>query len=107
MNRDSPIEPTREELIALIAAQAAEIAALKARIAELERRLGLDSSNSSRPPSSDGPRKPARLGSLREPSGKNAGGQKRPQGRDAAADGDAKMLSPIIIRQAAPNAARR
>ena len=43
MNPESPSEPTREELIALIKAQAAEIAALKARIAELERRLGLNS----------------------------------------------------------------
>jgi hypothetical protein len=39
MNRDAPVEPSREELIALIAAQAAEIAALRAHIAELERRL--------------------------------------------------------------------
>jgi transposase len=45
-NPDSQREPSREELIALIAAQAAEIAALKARIAELERRLGLNSLNS-------------------------------------------------------------
>jgi hypothetical protein len=45
MNADSPAEPSREELIALIAAQAAEIAALKAQIAELERRLGLNSSD--------------------------------------------------------------
>ena len=37
---DSRSEPSREELIALVAAQAAEIAALKAHIAELERRLG-------------------------------------------------------------------
>ena len=58
---ESPIEPSREELIALIAAQAAEIAALKARIAELERRLGLNSSNSGKPPSSDGLKKPARV----------------------------------------------
>jgi transposase len=35
-------------------------AGLKARITELERRLGRDSSNSSKPPSSDGLRKPAR-----------------------------------------------
>ena len=38
----------------MVAAQAGEIAALKAQIAELERRLGLNSSNSSKPPSSDG-----------------------------------------------------
>jgi transposase len=36
------------------------IAALQARVVELERRLGRDSSNSSKPPSSDGLRKPSR-----------------------------------------------
>src|SRR5271169_1325909 len=76
MNPDFPAEPSREELIALIAAQAAEIAALKAHIAELERRLGLNSSNSGKPPSSDGLKKPRRVSSLREPSGKKTGGQK-------------------------------
>ena len=75
MNLDSPAEPSREELIALIAAQAAEIAALKGHIAELERRLGLNSSNSGKPPSSDGLKKPARVSSLRERSGKKPGGQ--------------------------------
>jgi transposase len=54
MIRTTPREPSREELIALIAAQAAEIAALKALLAKLERRLGLNSSISSKPPSSDG-----------------------------------------------------
>jgi transposase len=53
-----------------------EIAALMARIGELERRLGLNSSNSGKPPSSDGLNKPARVSSLREPSGKKTGGQK-------------------------------
>jgi transposase len=80
MNPDSPAEPSREELIALIAAQAAEIAALKAHIAELERRLGLNSSNSGKPPSSDGLKKPARVTSLRERSGKKPGGQKGHKG---------------------------
>lgn len=80
MNRDVPIEPSKEELIALVKAQAAEIAALRARIAELERRLGLNSSNSGKPPSSDGLKKPSRVTSLREPSGKKPGGQKGHKG---------------------------
>jgi uncharacterized coiled-coil protein SlyX len=46
------------ELRAVNAAQAQAIAALKARAAELERRLGTDSSNSSKPPSSDDLRSP-------------------------------------------------
>src|SRR5271165_6085854 len=75
MTRESPIEPSREELVALIRTLSAENAALKARIAELERRLGLNSSNSSKPPSSDGLKKPARVSSLRESSGKKPGGQ--------------------------------
>ena len=80
MNGDSQSEPSREELIALIRAQAAEIAALKARVAELERRLGLNSSNSGKPPSSDGLKKPPRTRSLREPSDKPPGGQKGHKG---------------------------
>jgi transposase len=80
VDADSLGEPSREELIALIRAQAAEIAALKARIAELERRLGLNSSNSGKPPSSDGLKKPPRVRSLREPSDKPSGGQKGHQG---------------------------
>ena len=80
MNPESPSEPTRGELFALIKAQAAEIAALKVRIAELERRLGLNSSNSGKPPSSDGLKKPPRVTSLREPSDKPSGGQKGHKG---------------------------
>src|ERR1700758_5390198 len=81
-NPDSQREPSREELLALVAAQAAEIAALRARIAELERRLGLNSSNSSKPPSSDGLKKPPRVRSLREACGSRpSGGQKGHPGK--------------------------
>lgn len=60
---------SKDELIALLLAQSA-------RITELERRLGLNSTNSSKPPSSDGLKKPVRVSSLRERSGKKPGGQK-------------------------------
>jgi transposase len=67
-------EASREELLAVIAAQARAIEDLTAlnaeqagriavqaeRIAELERRLGRNSRNSSQPPSADGPAAPVR-----------------------------------------------
>src|SRR6516225_7264757 len=61
-------------------AQQALIAQLQERIAELERRLGLNSGNSGKPPSSDGLKKPPRTRSSREPSGKKPGGQKGHKG---------------------------
>jgi transposase len=86
MIRDTPKEPSREELIALVAALQADNAFLKARLAELERRLGLNSSNSGKPPSSDGLKKPARVSSLRDRSGKKETGRAEgPQRRDPAA----------------------
>jgi transposase len=80
---ESQREPSREELVALVAVQAAEIGALKAEIAELKRRQGLNSSNSGKPPSSDGLKKPPRdnrTRSTREPSGRPSGGQKGHKG---------------------------
>src|SRR5690242_6236396 len=55
------------------AALRAENAVLQARIRELEARLGQNSSNSSRPPSSDPPQAPARPKA--PPSGRKRGGQ--------------------------------
>ncbi len=74
-----PGNPTIEELLSIIAAQQVQIGSLSARVAELERQLGL---NSGKPSSSDGLAKPAfRGGSLRERSGKEPGGQKGHPGR--------------------------
>ena len=75
-NSDSRDASAAVSLEAVIAAREAVIGELRARIAELERRLGLNSGNSGKPPSSDGLGKhPARVGSLRERSGKKPGGQ--------------------------------
>jgi transposase len=68
---DAVIAALRAEIVQL----RAENAALLGRLAELERRLGLNSCNSGKPPSSDGLKKPPRVSSLREPSGKTTGGQ--------------------------------
>jgi transposase len=69
---EAVIEALRAENVLL----RAEVVALTGRLAELERRLGLNSSNSGQPPSSDGLKKPPRVSSLREPSGKKTGGQR-------------------------------
>ena len=80
MDRTALEQLSKHDLIALLLAQearhVAEMAAMQARTAELERRLGLNSSNSGKPPSSDGLKKPVRVSSLREQSGKKTGGQK-------------------------------
>jgi hypothetical protein len=79
MDRVALNKLTKGELIELLLAQearhVAEMAGLRERTAELERRLGLNSGNSGKPPSSDGLKKPPRVGNLRQPSGKQTGGQ--------------------------------
>ena len=68
-----------DDVVSLLAAKDAEIAALVARVTELEglvaalhAQLGRDSSNSGKPPSSDSPfiKKPAAKRSVRTRSGK-------------------------------------
>lgn len=75
-------QPTYDELAVLVVRLArvieelrVEVAALRVENAELKRRLGMDSTNSSKPPSSDSPfAKPAPK-SLRGKSGRKPGGQ--------------------------------
>ena len=72
------LPPEVEELVASLMRR---IKALETENAELRRRLDLDSSNSSKPPSSDGlKKKPRILSSLRTRSGKPSGGQKGHRG---------------------------
>jgi len=70
------------ELEATNAALQAELAAVRAEIADLRARLGLDSSNSSRPPSTDSPfkRPPPQ-----PPTGRKPGGQPGHKGNHRAA----------------------
>ena len=51
------------------------VASLSAQVTELGRRLGVDSSNSSEPPSSDGPNRPRRVSSTRRKTDRKPGGQ--------------------------------
>jgi hypothetical protein len=74
--------PSYDELAALVIEQARAIMELRARVgaleaenAELKRRLGMDSTNSSKPPSSDSPFIKPTPKSLRRASGRKPGGQ--------------------------------
>ena len=69
------------EVEELVASLLRRIEALEAENAELRRRLDLDSTNSSKPPSSDGlKKKPRVLKSLRTRTGKRSGGQRGHRG---------------------------
>src|SRR3990172_1742521 len=64
-----------DEVVALVGELLQAIAILAKRVQELEDKLGKNSTNSSKPPSSDGPNKPKRTRSLRKSSGKKSGAQ--------------------------------
>jgi transposase len=66
-----------DAVFVLVSALQDQVETLSARVKELENRLGKNSKNSSKPPSTDGFRKPV---SLRPKSGRKPGGQKGHQG---------------------------
>jgi transposase len=77
MDTPPPQDPRDLRIAQLEAALAASQTALSIaleRIAQLERRLGMDSTNSSKPPSTDPPKTRAQR-RTRKPSGKSQGGQ--------------------------------
>lgn len=85
-----PPRPSYDELAALVGDQAARIdaqdamiSALRSEVAELRRRLGMDSTNSSKPPSSDG------LGRKQRSSPSGSSGKR---GKPRGAPGATKML---------------
>ena len=86
-NYDKIGSRNRETLKKLTEAEKDElILALIAKIAELEARLNQNSSNSSKPPSSDGFKKVPK--SLRKPSVKRAGGQRGHEGSGLKIEGE-------------------
>lgn len=72
---------TSDEKDALIYALLARLEEQDKRIKELERRLGLNSGNSGKPPSSDGYAKKPSPQNLREKTGKKSGGQEGHEGK--------------------------
>ena len=80
------LDARNAELEALLAESKAQLAAALTRIAELEAKLGMNSSNSSLPPSSDTPWNKPKL-RPRIPSGKKRGGQKGHKGHQREPEG--------------------
>ena len=70
---EPPVPQTLEEATALLRLAWEQLGQLQARVQELEARLGQNSTNSSRPPSSDPPETPARPPA--PPTGRQRGGQ--------------------------------
>ena len=84
---------SKEQLIDIILLQQgqietlmAQVAALSAEVEELKRRLGVNSNNSSKPPSSDGPNA--------EPRKRKGGGKRKPGGQPGH-EGHHRELLPV------------
>lgn len=90
-----------DAVLALVNGLLAVIRALEARIQALEDQVAKNSSNSSKPPSSDGLSKPRRTHSLRSPSGKKRGGQPGHPGHTlkAVAKPDHVRVHPVTVCQ--------
>ncbi|MEO1443392.1 MAG: IS66 family transposase [Chloroflexota bacterium] len=92
--KQNPLETaTRETLIALIESQAeqnrllkAQVAQLQARVEKLEHRLNKNSSNSSKPPSGDGLKKP-------KPKSRREKGKRQPGGQPGHKGDTLKMVA--------------
>src|SRR6202451_922364 len=86
------------EIAELLASKDRRIAELEALVAELLRRLGLDSTKSSKPPSSDGlKKKPRAPRSLRGKSGKKSGGQEGHAGDTLREDAQPGILDERVV----------
>ena len=97
-----PGELSREELLAALAERDAVIAALLAEIEQLKRRVGMDSSNSSMPPGSDGPAARAkRAGKPRKRSPRPRGGQPGHEGHALAWRSDPHQVTVVSPGQCA------
>lgn len=84
MSSDPQVPPSYEDLLVMLVELRERVERLEAENAELRRRLGSNSSNSSRPPSSDGLAKP------RPKAGKGSSGRRR--GKQPGASGSTLEL---------------
>jgi transposase len=102
-------QPSYEELVALLAARDARIEQLEALVGELAARLGKDSSNSSKPPGSDGPgsraerRAAAAKQKKQRQAERDAGGSARERGGQVGHRGRGLELSADPDRREAPS----
>ena len=85
---------------AIIERQAVRIAELEKTVAALAAQIRANSSNSSKPPSSDGPKKPAPK-SLRKNTGKKPGGQAGHQGHGLKLKAEIDRVAPCLPLQCA------